>query len=122
MGYSPWGCKQLDMTEQLSLTHLVSSMVFSSVLKDIFIHNGTKLIIKYDVFLCHLLLPFKIFSGGIFQSEFYRTLELQDEPQKSPLVKQIQETLNTICLSYTLKMYTVQTYRIIDSPLVPQFF
>ena len=66
--------------------------------------------------------PSKIFSGGIFQSEFYRTLELQDEPQKSPLVKQIQETLNTICLSYKLKMYTVQTYRIIDSPLVPQFF
>ena len=23
-GYSPWGCKELDMTEQLSLTHLFS--------------------------------------------------------------------------------------------------
>ena len=110
------------MTEQLSLTHLAPSVVFSSVFKDIFIHNSTKLVIKYNVFLCHLLLPFKIFSGGTSQSEFYRTLELQDEPQKSPLVKQIQETLNTICLSYTLKMHIVQTYRITDPPLIPQFF
>ena len=122
VGYSPWGWKQLDTTEQLSLTHLVPSLVFSSVLKDIVTHTSTKLIIKYNIFLCHLLLPFKIFSGGVSQSEFDRTLELQDEPQKSPLVKQIQETLNTICLSYKLNMHIVQTYRITDPPLIPQFF
>ena len=39
------------MTEQLSLTHLAPSVVFSSVFKDIFIHNSTKLVIKYNVFL-----------------------------------------------------------------------
>ena len=27
VGYSPWGCKELDMTEQLTLSHLQSFLI-----------------------------------------------------------------------------------------------
>ena len=83
---------------------------------------------------CHLLLPFKIFPAGISQSEFYRTLELQDEPQK----KFIGQT-NTGNTEYDMSLLQthnahkdikgvedssiVQTYWITEpSPTPPSFY
>ena len=31
MGYSPWGRKELDMTEQLNLTYALSMMLLTTV-------------------------------------------------------------------------------------------
>ena len=40
-GYSPWGCKQSDMTEQLMLAHFFPRYILWNSIKKKFIFKGT---------------------------------------------------------------------------------
>ena len=65
-GYSPWGCKESDTTDQLSTEHILISIfkMLSNVLEELLwarwvaIKDMGKMIIKFKI-LIHLFLPCK---------------------------------------------------------------
>ena len=50
MGYSPWGGKESDTTEQVHLLFLTTSKIIKLTLKDLFFFSFTMFLLVEDVF------------------------------------------------------------------------